>query len=107
MSFNVFFPIFSSGGHLVKRNETVWEILVEGHPSNIPVKLFQNPSTCSGGQDIKKVFFYIFLALVAILFSKAERFDEILVEGHPSNIPEKLFQNPSTRSEVVKGFFYF
>ena len=41
------FSIFSSGGHLVKQSETVRAILVEGHPRNLPVKLFQNPSSHS------------------------------------------------------------
>ena len=42
------FSIFSSGGHLVQRSGTVWAILVEGHPRNLPVKLFQNPSSRFG-----------------------------------------------------------
>ena len=37
------FSILSSGGHLVQRSKTVCAILVEGHPRNLPVKLFQNP----------------------------------------------------------------
>ena len=37
-----------------------------------------------------KVFY--FLALVAILFSRAEPFLTILIEGHSRNIPVKLFQ---------------
>ena len=32
--------IFSSGGHFVQRSETILAILVEGHPSNVSVKLF-------------------------------------------------------------------
>ena len=42
------FSIFSSGGHLVRRSGTVWAILVEGHPRNLPVKLFENPSSHFG-----------------------------------------------------------
>ena len=33
------FYIFSSGGHLVHRSEIVLAILVEGHLSNIPIKI--------------------------------------------------------------------
>ena len=39
------FFFFSSGGHLVQQSKTVCAILVEGHPRNIPVYLFENPST--------------------------------------------------------------
>ena len=39
---------------------------------------------------------FLFLALVAILFSEAEPFRQNLVEGHTRNIPVKLFQNPFT-----------
>ena len=41
----MFFSVFSSGGHLVQWSGTVWAILAEGHLGNIPVNLFQNPST--------------------------------------------------------------
>ena len=34
------FSIFSFDGHFVRRSRTVLAILVEGHPMNIPVKLF-------------------------------------------------------------------
>ena len=34
------FTIFSSSGHFVQWRRTVQAILVEGHPKNIPVKLF-------------------------------------------------------------------
>ena len=34
------FSIFSSGGHLIQWSGTVGAILVEGHPRNLPVKLF-------------------------------------------------------------------
>ena len=35
-----FFSIFSSGGHFVQCNGTIFAILVAGHPRNISVKLF-------------------------------------------------------------------
>ena len=52
---------------------------------------------------------FLFLALVAILFNGAERFEQFLVEGHLKNIPVKLFQNLSTdlAEEVVKSIFLF
>ena len=46
------FSIFSSGGHLVQWSGTVWAILVEGHPRNLPIKLFQNPSSRFGGEVV-------------------------------------------------------
>ena len=46
------FSIFSSGGHLVRRSGTVWVNLVECHPKNLPVKLFQNPSSGFGGEVV-------------------------------------------------------
>ena len=46
------FSIFCSGGHLVQRSETVWAILVEGHPRYLPVKLFQNPFSRFGGEVV-------------------------------------------------------
>ena len=39
------FSIFSSGGHLVQPSGTALAILVEDHPRNLPVKLFQNRCT--------------------------------------------------------------
>ena len=39
------FSIFSSGGHFVLWSKTILAVLIEGHPRNIPVKLFQNPFT--------------------------------------------------------------
>ena len=46
MSFKVFFSsIFSSGGHFVQQSETILALLIDGHHTNISVKLFQNPFT--------------------------------------------------------------
>ena len=42
---------FSSGSHLVHPSWTVWAMLIDGHPRNIPEKLFQNPST-GWGEDV-------------------------------------------------------
>ena len=43
----------------------------------------------------------LFIALAAILFSQAEWFEEILVEGHPRNI-SVLFENPTSNlGEIV------
>ena len=39
-----FFSIYSPGGHVNQRSRTVLAISAEGHPRNISVKLFQNPS---------------------------------------------------------------
>ena len=49
---------------------------------------------------------FLFLALAAILFNGAERFEQFC---HLRNIPVKLFQNLSTdlAEEVVKSLFLF
>ena len=51
---------------------------------------------------------FLFLALVAILFNRAERFEQ-LVDSHLRNIPVKLFKNLLTdlAEEVVKSLFLF
>ena len=71
------------------------------------MKLFQNLSTDLAEEVVKSLI--LFIALAAILFKVAEPFEQFLVEGHPSNIPVKLLQNPSAGSgeEVVSYFFYF
>ena len=55
-----------------------------------------------------KVFF-LFLALAAILFNGAERFEPFFVDSHLRNIHMKLFQNQSTdlAEEIVKSLFLF
>ena len=57
--------------------------MLEDYPRNIPVKLFQNLST-----DLAEVFlrFFLYIALVAILFNDAERFEQFL-DSHLRNIP--------------------
>ena len=45
------------------------------------------------GQSFK--FFFLFLALAAILFNGAEGFQQFL-EGHPRNLNVKLFPNQCT-----------
>ena len=42
------FSILSSGGHFVQQSETIIAYLVEGHPRNISVKLFENWSNGLG-----------------------------------------------------------
>ena len=46
---------------------------------------------------------------MAILFNRAERFEQVLVDSHLRNISVKLFQNLSTNlaEEVVKSLFLF
>ena len=50
--------IYSPGGHFVQRRGTVWAILVEGHPGNIPVLLFENRCTAEGGQVVSYFFYF-------------------------------------------------
>ena len=46
------FSILSSGGHFDQQSKTILEILVEGHPRNISVKLFWNQAIGLGGDVI-------------------------------------------------------
>ena len=68
------FSIFSSGGHLVQWSGTVCAILVDSHLRNIPVKFFRNLSTHLAEEVVKSLF--LFIALAAILFNKAESFEQ-------------------------------
>ena len=77
--FFVFFNNFSSGGHFVHKSETILAILVEGYPGNISVQLCLKSThlpwrICF----VLNVFFLLFLALAAVLFSEAEPFLQFL-----------------------------
>ena len=52
---------------------------------------------------------FLFLALAAILFNGAERFEHFFVNSHLKNIPVKLFQILSTdlAEDVPKSLFLF
>ena len=52
----------------------VWAILADSHLRNIPVKLFQILSTHLAEEVVKSLF--LFIALAAILFNKAESFEQ-------------------------------
>ena len=65
--------ILRSGDHFVQWSRTILAFLVKGRKRKISVKLFWNWST-GLGDVIERFFFFLFLALVAILFSGAERF---------------------------------
>ena len=71
MSFNGV-SIFSSGGHFVQRSETILAVLVEGHPRMISVKRILKLVQWSRRRCHLNDF--LFLAVVAILCSGAERF---------------------------------
>ena len=49
-------------------------ILLEGHPRNLPVKLFQNMSTDLAAEGVKSLF--LFIVLVGIFFNIAESFEQ-------------------------------
>ena len=68
------FSTFSSGDHLVQWHGTVWAILEESYPRNIPLKLFQNLSTDLAAGVVKSLF--LFIALAAILFDRVELFEQ-------------------------------
>ena len=68
------FSIYSPGGHFVQRSRTILAIMVEGKPSNISMKLFQNLYTGLAEEVIKSLF--LFIALAAILFNVAESFEQ-------------------------------
>ena len=59
------FFFFNSGSHLVQQSRTVLAFLVDGDPSNIPVKLFKI------GLPVNEE--KVFLALTAMLFSGMEQ----------------------------------
>ena len=67
------YSIFSSCGHFVQPSRTILAHLVEGHPRNISVKLFENWSI-GLGVDVIEGFFFYFFALAAILFIGVEQF---------------------------------
>ena len=64
-------PIFIPGCHFVQQSETICAILVEGIMRNISVKLFEF------GPVVQEQSFFLFLALVATLFSIAELFVQL------------------------------
>ena len=70
MSFKSF-SIFSSDDHFVQQSRTILAILVQGDKRNISVKSFEIRPLAK--EEMFKGFF-LFLALVAILFSQAELF---------------------------------
>lgn len=47
------FSIFSYGGHIVLTNQIFLAPLVEGHPRNISLKLFQNLNSSLGGNVVQ------------------------------------------------------
>ena len=49
------------------------------------MKLFQNLYTGLAEEVVKN--FFLFIALAAILFNRAERFEKFLVDSHLRNIP--------------------
>ena len=65
------FSPFSFGGHFVQPSQTILINLVEGHPRNISVKNYFEISPLVQEMSFKE---FLFLALVAILFSGAEWF---------------------------------
>ena len=67
---------------------------MEGHPRNIPVYLFQNPSSSSREKSFKG-FFSIFSS-GSHLVQRSGRVLTILVQGHPRNLHVKLFPNQCT-----------
>ena len=67
-----FSSIFSSGKHFVQQIRTILAILAKGHKRNIDFGYFEiRPLTT---EMPFKGFFFLFLALVTILFSRAEPF---------------------------------
>ena len=58
--------------------------MVDSHLRNIPVKLFQNRFTDLAEEVVESLF--LFIALGAILFNRAERFEKFFVDTHLKNI---------------------
>ena len=72
------YSIFSSGGHFVRWRGTIVTILVEGHLRNMPVKYACEIILKSGLWPRRRCHLkvFLFLALVAILFSGAKPFQQ-------------------------------
>ena len=66
------FSIFSSGGHFVQQSRTILASLEKLHRGIIRMKLFCNRPIGLEENVVLQVF--LFLALAAILFSRAEPF---------------------------------
>ena len=91
MSFKRFF-YFKFGGHLIQQKETIFAILIEGHP------ILVEGHSCefilkSGQWPMRRYCLKVFY-----IFSPGSHFVQlsgtilaILVEGHPGNISVKLF----------------
>ena len=67
--------------------------MAEGHPRNIPVKLFRNWASGLGGDVV--LWFSIF-SCGDNFVQRSRTIKAILVEGPKRNIPVKLFLNPFT-----------
>ena len=85
------FSIFSSGGHLVYQNKTIFAILVGSHLGNIPMK-FE-----SYWPKVQEELAFNANYSSLSIFSSGGHFVHwsktvlaILVEGHLSNIPMKF-----------------
>ena len=66
-----FFSTLSSGGHFVLQSRTSVAVLVKGNERNISVKLFEIGPLVREEMSFKV---FLFLALAAILFSRAKPF---------------------------------
>ena len=95
------FLLFSSGGDFVLWKGTVWTILVDGLTRNICMRIFfeKEPSVheevlFNDFSIVKRFFmlriFFLFRALLAILFSRAGPFGQFWL-GPNDNIWMKLF----------------
>ena len=68
------FSIYSPSGHFVQQSGTIGAILLECYTRNISVKIFQN--LLIGLAEEVVYFFFLFIALAAILFNGAEPFEQ-------------------------------
>ena len=55
-----YFSIFSSGGHLVYRSETIFSFLLGSHLGNIPMKFESHRPKGSGGVSFLSKLYTIF-----------------------------------------------
>ena len=99
-----FMLIFSSGGHFVQQSGIILAILIEGHPKNrceIILKSGHWPRRCH-----LKVF--LFLDLVAILFSRADQFSNFGKGSPKEHFCEIIFKLVYwSRSKCHLKFFLF
>ena len=82
------FSIFSSGDPFVQQSRTILAILIKGDKRNISENHFEIRLLAK--EEMFKVVFFLFLALVASFYQPSRTFLAILVKGHKRNTSVNL-----------------